>query len=469
MPQKSLVELAREGNPKAITELLNRNLQKYNITAKVNIKDQQLKVLFESDQVPLQERMYAFMRKGMESLKPEAISRVNLYGKAFNQDIHEWEQSFEIKEPLDPQVSLTKEGTDKIQKIAKTRAVPSEIDYESYESPFLPPQEMAIHKIDNSAYCPNCGSSHLQIRKDTNVSWGRAAVGWALFGVFGSAVGAVTGEDKNAVACLNCGTTWKAQDLFKIKNIIKEKTGKALDLSKDDDRDFMNKFISEFGKSGSLTNKERIENYKNILDSTGNFPKGIYSSGLELRTITRYLSKNINPGENLIDVTGVRHEGTVAYFILTTQRVMCLLPHKKIFEASLNNLQEIEAGENGLQIRLANEPLKFYQFYYVSPHVFESFKKSLSYVFHHLKSVNKISISKSEKSAVFSEIVAGLILLVIMVFLFGSCISDSGKNSSSSSTEDKEACLRRYIRGETVSASEIQEAYDKCIYLFLEK
>ena len=457
MPPKSLVELAREGNPKAIAALLNHNLQKHNIIAKVDVKGQQLKVLFEADQVPAQERMYAFMQKGMESLKPETITKVNLYGKAFDQDIHEWEQSFEIQKPLELQLSSAEEVADKIRNMVKARNAPLDIEY---ESPFLPIQETENLKVDNSAYCPNCGSSHLQIRKDTNVSWGRAAVGWALFGAVGSAVGAVTGEDKNAIACLNCGTTWKAQDLFKVREIIREKTGRILDLSKDEDRHFMNSFISEFGQSGSLTDEERIKKYKKILDDTGNFPKGIYSNGLHLRIITRHLSKILNPAENLIDITGVRHEGITAYFILTTQRIMCLLPHKKIFEADLENLYEIEAGENGLQIKLANSSNQ-YQFYYVSPHIFESFKKSLTSIFPALKSIDKISISKKEKSAISGDNILAIFGLIVLVFLFGSCISSLSSSSSSSST-DIEKCLRRYIKGDTVSASEIQQAYEKC-------
>ncbi len=65
------------------------------------------------------------------------------------------------------------------------------------------------------ANCPNCGSNHIQLQRETNVNWGRAAAGWALFGVVGGAVGAVTGEDRNVNACLDCGTTWKAADVYK--------------------------------------------------------------------------------------------------------------------------------------------------------------------------------------------------------------------------------------------------------------
>jgi len=99
------------------------------------------------------------------------------------------------------------------------------------------------------ANCPNCGSSHIQLKRETNVNWGRTVAGWALFGVVGGAVGAVTGEDRNANACLDCGTSWKATDLFKTLQTIKNLTGETLDLAREKDRLYMNNFMSEVGSS----------------------------------------------------------------------------------------------------------------------------------------------------------------------------------------------------------------------------
>jgi hypothetical protein len=96
------------------------------------------------------------------------------------------------------------------------------------------------------ANCPNCGSDHIQLKRETNVNWGRAVVGWAAFGVVGGAVGAVTGEDRNVNACLDCGTSWKAADLHKLLQIIKKLTSLKLNLSEEVDRTFINDFISEF-------------------------------------------------------------------------------------------------------------------------------------------------------------------------------------------------------------------------------
>lgn len=97
------------------------------------------------------------------------------------------------------------------------------------------------------AKCPNCGSGHVTLKNVKNVSWGRAVAGWALFGVIGGAVGAVTGEDKNVNVCLDCGTSWKAADLYKVLRFVKDSTGDTLDLAREEDRAYMNSLVVEVG------------------------------------------------------------------------------------------------------------------------------------------------------------------------------------------------------------------------------
>ena len=110
------------------------------------------------------------------------------------------------------------------------------------------------------------------LKRETNVNWGRAVAGWALFGVVGGAVGAVTGEDRNVNVCLDCGTSWKAADLHKLLQTIKKLTNLELKLSEEVNRIFINNFISEFSsdleaivnieKQGQKTIKE-IQNKSN--------------------------------------------------------------------------------------------------------------------------------------------------------------------------------------------------------------
>jgi hypothetical protein len=111
------------------------------------------------------------------------------------------------------------------------------------------------------ANCPNCGSEHIQLIRETNVSWGRAVAGWALFGVVGGAVGAVTGKDKNVNSCLDCGTSWEAADLHKILKNVESLTGLNLNLSNKDDRETLN-YIIEWDIDNLRQNLQDIKNLR---------------------------------------------------------------------------------------------------------------------------------------------------------------------------------------------------------------
>jgi hypothetical protein len=53
MTQPDLLDLAKQGNPKAIAALLNRSLQAKGITAKANLKENgYLQVMLEASQIP---------------------------------------------------------------------------------------------------------------------------------------------------------------------------------------------------------------------------------------------------------------------------------------------------------------------------------------------------------------------------------------------------------------------------------
>ena len=95
------------------------------------------------------------------------------------------------------------------------------------------------------AVCPKCGSSHITLTRDTEINWGRAIVGWAAFGIVGGAVAGVTGKDRNSVSCLDCGASWRAADVFSIVQLVKESTGKNLDLTLENHRFYLERFISE--------------------------------------------------------------------------------------------------------------------------------------------------------------------------------------------------------------------------------
>ena len=94
------------------------------------------------------------------------------------------------------------------------------------------------------ACCPNCGSSSITLAKKSTVNWGRAIGGYFLFGIVGGAVGAVTGNDRDVNVCLDCGTTWKAQDLYQSLQLIEKSSGRKFDLSISKDREYLCDFLN---------------------------------------------------------------------------------------------------------------------------------------------------------------------------------------------------------------------------------
>ncbi len=102
--QLSLLTLAKQGNADAIAALMNRSLQVKGIAAKASLKDGCLQVMLESAQVPEQEAVVEFVRKGVTGLEAEPIKAVKVYGRRVGEDFPTWEREFEIKNTSDDSV-----------------------------------------------------------------------------------------------------------------------------------------------------------------------------------------------------------------------------------------------------------------------------------------------------------------------------------------------------------------------------
>ena len=98
MAQQDVLELARQGNPNAISTLMNRSLQPKGITVKASMKNCCLQVMLESAQVPDAQILTSFVRKGMMSLGTASIKRVKMYGRKTGDDFPSWSQEFELSE-----------------------------------------------------------------------------------------------------------------------------------------------------------------------------------------------------------------------------------------------------------------------------------------------------------------------------------------------------------------------------------
>ncbi len=99
MSDSNLLTLAKQGNPKAIAAMLNKSLQPKGITAKAGVKENCLQILLESEQIPDQEAMVSYIRKGLINLGVESIKSVKVYGRQKGIEAPAWNQQFELTFP----------------------------------------------------------------------------------------------------------------------------------------------------------------------------------------------------------------------------------------------------------------------------------------------------------------------------------------------------------------------------------
>lgn len=95
--QPNLLELAKQGDARAIAALMNRQLQPKGIIAKVALKDGCLQVILEATQVPTdQQSLIDFIRKGILGLGNESIQRIKVYGRKAGEEFPDWTEECEV-------------------------------------------------------------------------------------------------------------------------------------------------------------------------------------------------------------------------------------------------------------------------------------------------------------------------------------------------------------------------------------
>ncbi|HEY9850114.1 MAG TPA: hypothetical protein V6D28_11685 [Leptolyngbyaceae cyanobacterium] len=104
MSQPNLLELAKQGNPKAIATLLNRSLQPKGITVKASLKNDCLQLMLESEQIPDRQELVPFIRKGLTNLQAGSICNVKIYGQQIGMASPSWHEKFDLEKQ---QPSLT--------------------------------------------------------------------------------------------------------------------------------------------------------------------------------------------------------------------------------------------------------------------------------------------------------------------------------------------------------------------------
>jgi hypothetical protein len=94
--QPNLLQLAKQGNARAIAILLNRSLQPKGIAARASFKDGCLQIMLESAQVPDQLVFVNFIYKGITNLGSEVINTVKVYGRKVGEEFPAWNQVFDL-------------------------------------------------------------------------------------------------------------------------------------------------------------------------------------------------------------------------------------------------------------------------------------------------------------------------------------------------------------------------------------
>ncbi len=96
MVDNRLLQLAKQGDPRAITAALNHSLQPRGISAKGVLRKGVLNLALESAQLPSQDLLVPHLEKALRTLAPESIERVIVYGiqQGFSHPL--WVQTFDL-------------------------------------------------------------------------------------------------------------------------------------------------------------------------------------------------------------------------------------------------------------------------------------------------------------------------------------------------------------------------------------
>ncbi len=97
MVQYRFIQLAKQGNSKAIATLLNSKLHPEGINAKATVVNSWLHILLESDELPDRSSIIDVVRKQLLELAPDSIKKVKLLFKRYIDDYATWGQEFDLE------------------------------------------------------------------------------------------------------------------------------------------------------------------------------------------------------------------------------------------------------------------------------------------------------------------------------------------------------------------------------------
>lgn len=113
-PELNTLQLAKQGNPKAIATIINKQLEPKGIIAQVDLKDNCLQILIEAVQLPPQHIIVEYFRKSFKNLDATAIKTIKVYGKRAGEEFFDWHEIFDlVKSPVEELLEMAKFGDKK--------------------------------------------------------------------------------------------------------------------------------------------------------------------------------------------------------------------------------------------------------------------------------------------------------------------------------------------------------------------
>jgi hypothetical protein len=98
--QQDILNLAKEGDARAIAFLIGQALQTFGVTAKGSLENETLHLLLEAEQLPAEEACLRVAVKGLQRLQPNNIYAVTVYGRRFGEQLPAWTQTVQLKQRL---------------------------------------------------------------------------------------------------------------------------------------------------------------------------------------------------------------------------------------------------------------------------------------------------------------------------------------------------------------------------------
>jgi len=105
--QQDIVNLAKEGDAKAIAFLISQALQNFGVTAKASRENNTLHLLLEGEKLPAQDACIRVAVKGLQRLQPNHIYFLTIYGRQNGEELPAWTQNLELTKPLNSAPAVT--------------------------------------------------------------------------------------------------------------------------------------------------------------------------------------------------------------------------------------------------------------------------------------------------------------------------------------------------------------------------